>query len=329
MSTIKPQNRRRKNISGKAINSLETTSRKTIPKDRSFIDATNEFLKYCQLKALSQDTINYYEKELKQTLRALVEVDVEVDNIRKIKQSDIYKFIEHQLNLNFATSTINSRLRASRTFFKFCERKKYIDVNPCHGVEQLKERHEVGATFSKQQLKKMLDAPDITTFIGLRDLAIMLTFAHTGIRLSELTTLKINDVDFDEDVINVQYTKNRYARRIPMTKRLRSVLKTYIEERGELETKILFISVDNNPINNRSVQNRLKHYGKQTGVIKEIQVSPHVFRRTFCKIKIEAGTNLFVLQRLTGHHSLEMLKRYVAIYGKDLKDVIEDGFEDI
>jgi integrase/recombinase XerD len=97
-------------------------------------------------------------------------------------------------------------------------RKEYIAKNPYDSVKQLRKRHEVGATYNKRQLKKLLDAPDITTFIGLRDLAIMLTFAHTGIRLTELTSLRIQDVSFDgKGAINFQHAKNRYARRIPMT----------------------------------------------------------------------------------------------------------------
>nr|WP_235950825.1 site-specific integrase [Heyndrickxia shackletonii] len=207
-------------------------------------------------------------------------------------------------------------------------RKGYINSNPYEGVPQLKKRHEVGATFTKRQLKLLLEAPDVTTFVGLRDLAVMLTFAHTGIRLTELTSLRVQDVSFDgKGAINVQHAKNRYARRIPLTKRLKAVLRAYIEERGALDTDSLFITVENQPITGRSIQCRLKHYGQQTGVIKQVKVSPHAFRRTFCRLKVEAGTNIFVLQRLTGHHSLEILRRYVEIYGTDLEKAIEDGFD--
>lgn len=138
-----------------------------------------------------------------------------------------------------------------------------------------KINNEVGATFTKQQLKLLLDAPDLTTFIGLRDIAIMFTFAHTGIRLTELTSLRLKDVSFDgKGAINVH--------RIPLTKRLRAVLKAYIQERGVLDTDILFISVENQPIGARSIQDRLRHYGKVTGVGNEVNVCPHAFRRTFC-----------------------------------------------
>ena len=104
-------------------------------------------------------------------------------------------------------------------------------------------------------------------------------------------------------------------------------MKAYIEERGTLDTDALFISIENQPLGARTIQERLKHYGKETKVENEVSVSPHAFRRTFCRLKVEAGTNIFVLQRLSGHQSLEILRRYVEIYGKDLEQAIEQGFD--
>ncbi|WP_268876663.1 tyrosine-type recombinase/integrase [Niallia circulans] len=296
----------------------------------NYQNAVDEFLKHCKIKGLSIDTVKFYDKELKQTRRSFVDIDVPIDDLRQIKTKDIENFIEHQQSLNRAINTINSRIRAGRTFFNFCLKKGYINKNPYDDIQQLRIRHEVGATFSKRQLKKLLDVPDTTTFIGLRDLAIMLTLAHTGIRLTELTSLRVQDVSFDDKgAINIQHAKNRYARRIPLTKRLKVVLKSYITERGVLDNDSLFITVENQPIGGRSIQDRLRQYGERTGVSKEVAVSPHAFRRTFCRLKVEAGTNIFILQRLTGHQSLEILKRYVQIYGKDLEKAIEEGFEDV
>ncbi|MED4228663.1 tyrosine-type recombinase/integrase [Neobacillus cucumis] len=96
-----------------------------------------------------------------------------------------------------------------------------------------------------------------------------------------------------------------------------------------MDTDFLFINVENQAIGPRAIQDRLRIYGKVTGVCNEVTVSPHAFRRTFCRLKVEAGTNIFVLQRLSGHQSLEILKRYVEIYGKDLEAAIEKGFESL
>jgi integrase/recombinase XerD len=146
--------------------------------------------------------------------------------------------------------------------------------------------------------------------------------------LTELTSLRVQDVSFDgKGAITVQRAKNGYSRRIPMTRRLKAVLQAYVTERGVINTDELFIGIENAPLSGRTIQLRLKDYGKATKVGKEVTVSPHAFRRTFCRLKVEAGVNLFVLQRLTGHHSLEILKRYVEIFGRDLEEAIEQGFE--
>lgn len=274
------------------------------------------------------ETVKLYDKELKQIGRSFAEIDAPLKDIRLVQGNHIEEFIVYQQGLGRAVNTINVRLRAGRTFFNFCLRKGYVSANPFDGITQLKKRHEVGATFTKRQLKQLLDAPDVTTFAGLRDLAMMLTLAHTGIRLTELVNLRIQNVSFDDKgAILVQYTKNRYARRIPLTARLKQVLQAYMRERGVLDTDALFITVEDMPVNQRLVQRQLKEYGEKTGILKEVPVNPHAFRRTFCRLKVEAGTNIFVLQRLTGHHSLEILKRYVEIYGRDLEDAIEMGSE--
>ncbi|MGE8080603.1 tyrosine-type recombinase/integrase [Peribacillus loiseleuriae] len=253
-----------------------------------------------------------------------------MSDVRAVNAGHIEQFIEYQQSLGRAVSTINSCLRAGKTHFNYCLRKGYITANPFEGIQQLKKRHVVGAIFSKQQLKRLLASPDLSTFKGLRDLAIMNTFAHTGIRLTELASLHVQDVSFDGKGVNQHIAskepiRSPYTSYRPIKERLTRV--SYIEERGVLDTDVLFVNVENQPLSARSIQAEIRRYGKITGVSDSVTVSPHAFRRKFCRVKVEAGTNIFVLQRLTGHQSLKILKRYVEIYGRDLEDAIEMGFE--
>ncbi|MBN6885359.1 site-specific recombinase XerD [Cytobacillus horneckiae] len=131
-----------------SLQSLSTRT-KTIS---NFKQAYVEFLKNCRIKGLSPHTITFYDKELLQTMRSLAEIEAPINDIRKINTTHIEKFIEHQQSLGRAINTINTRLRAGLTFFAFCLRKKYVSKNPYEGIQQLKKRHEVGATFNKRQL---------------------------------------------------------------------------------------------------------------------------------------------------------------------------------
>lgn len=240
---------------------------------RDFFGAKEEFLKHCTIKGLSRDSVKFYQKELKGLSRALVDLEVSLSDVRTITVSDIENCVEFMLKNNRAVSSINVRLRAGRTFFNFCLKKEYIDKNPFDGVSQLKKRHTVGTTYTKNQLNKLLEATDITQFVGLRDLAIMLIFAYTGIRLKELCSFKVQDLSFEgSGEVVVQQAKNRLARRIPMTKRLKKVLKASCEDRGVINTDTLFISIENESLNQRTVQERLihTHYGKLSNVEKDV-----------------------------------------------------------
>ncbi|MFS8189154.1 tyrosine-type recombinase/integrase [Rossellomorea marisflavi] len=248
--------RRKETTSTKVLNALVPKKEQA---SRDIQSVTKEFLRHCTIKGLSPDTVKFYEKELKGLLKALHELEVSLDDVRAVQTEDVENWIEYMLKNNRAISSINARMRAGRTFYNFCLKKEYVEKNPFEGVHQLRKRHTIGATFTKKQLERLLSAPDITQFVGLRDLAIMLTFAHVGLRLKELCSLKVQDIKFDGygEVI-IQHSKNRYARRIPLTKRLKTVLKAYCEERGTLENDALFVSVENAPISPRTVQERFE-----------------------------------------------------------------------
>lgn len=319
----------RKTVDPAIVASLKAPSiRQKTTAALSYESAVLLFLEYCEIKGLAQGSYDYYEKELKQVRHALAEVDADLSDIRKITDDDYAKVVRWMIDKPFARSTINGRIKSSKTFFTFCKRKKYVATNPTKGLELMKNRKEVGATFTRKQMKRLLDSPDLTTFVGLRDLAIMTTFEHTGIRVSELCGLNIGNLQFSDRSILVQRTKNGYARRIPMTSRLYDVLTAYARVRGVVtKSEALFLTQYDSRMSPSTVQYQLRRHGQASGVILETQVSPHVYRRTFAKFKIQAGVNIFVLRDLMGHADIKELENYVKIYSPDLDAAIEKGVE--
>ncbi|MGE6487737.1 tyrosine-type recombinase/integrase [Paenisporosarcina sp. NPDC076898] len=306
---------------------MSLTGRNVVEKI-SFDQAVENFLDYCVIKGLSEWTIKSYAKELKQIRLSLVDSDADLTDIKKLTTEYFEKFIVNQVNIGRNRNTINARIRAAKTFFNFCVKKKYIRKNPVDPIERLKVRHVVGDTFTKQQVAKLLKAPDITRFTGLRDYTILLTFLHTGIRLSELAAIQIQDVILTDKSLNIQRAKNGFGRRIPLTKQLCDVLNAYMKVRGHVaKTNALFITENETPISIRQIQYHLREYGIKTGISDQVQVSPHTFRRTFAKNKIQAGVDVFTVQALMGHSDLSILKKYVSIYSKDLDGAIERGID--
>ena len=98
---------------------------------------------------------------------------------------------------------------------------------------------------------------------------------------------------------------------------MKKELRKYLQVRGKLEHDYLFVNIDNNPIATRAVQERIKKYGRMAG-ISNVRCSPHIFRHTFAKMSVQNGTDLFSLQSVLGHTTLDMVRHYVNLFSKDV-----------
>lgn len=318
-----------KKVSTAILNEINRATGRTVEeKYVSINEAIELFIVHGRIKALSEYTLKTYEKELRVLVAYLTQTGVDCSDIRNVKLAHYEAFVTFLMGEGYAHTTINLRLRTAKIFGNFCVRKKLIRRNHAADVPAMKIRKEVGATLNKAQLKRLLDSPNVSTFEGLRDLAMMLVFADTGIRLSELAAIKIRDIVFTDNALNVQRTKNGYARRIPLTKRLAELLRLYLKVRGaDNQDGLLFVKSDDTGISHVTIQFQIREHGRRSGVINEVQCSPHVFRRTFAKFKIQAGVDIFTLQALMGHSDLNELRRYIAVYSTDLDAAIEKGIE--
>lgn len=270
-------------------------------------EALKLFYEDCQLRNLRPHTIKYYRENLhykQQTLISMIE-------------RDIKQMIVEMKERSLKTTTINTKLRALRCFFNFLYKNKHIKKNPMENVKLLKERREVVPSFSKEQVKLLFSLCDKKTFIGVRDYTIMLLMLDTAIRLNELVNIELSDVKEHEIVI--RETKTFFERIVPMSKKLKEQMDIYIKIRGKATTEKLFINVDGNELKRRSIQTRIEHYSKLSG-ITNVRVSAHTFRHTSAKFFIQNGGNAFHLQQLLGHTSLEITKKYVNLWSKDVAD---------
>jgi integrase/recombinase XerD len=215
------------------------------------------------------------------------------------------------------TATINAKLRALRSFYNFLYSNKHIKKNPMANVKLLKERKEVVPSFSKEQVKLLFSLCDRKTFVGQRDFTIMLLMLDTAIRLNELVNIELSDVKENEIVI--RETKTFFERVVPMSKKLKEQMDIWIKIRGKCDTEKLFVNVDGEALKKRSIQNRIEHYGRMSE-IKNVRVSAHTFRHTSAKFFIQNGGNAFHLQQLLGHTSLEITKKYVNLWSKDVAE---------
>ncbi|WP_043929823.1 tyrosine-type recombinase/integrase [Bacillus sp. EB01] len=220
-----------------------------------------------------------------------------------------------------AATTINIRLRTLKTLFKFLADEGHIPENPTKRIKLLKTEQDTIVAFSKQQIIELLKQPDQRTYAGFRDYTLMLLFLDTGIRANEALGLTISDFYSEQKMIRVPapLAKNTSARILPLSKRTAKMIQTLIKENSVFEdTEHLFLSNYGGRIDPSWVRSRIKTYGEQAG-ITNVRVSPHTFRHTFAKFYILNGGDAFTLQRILGHSTMNMVRKYIQMNGEDIR----------
>lgn len=188
-------------------------------------------------------------------------------------------------------------------------------------IKLLRDRQKTIDTLDNKEIEKLIGTiRKEKTFISFRDEVIILffVFLDTGVRLSELVGIGVDDVR--GNIIIIRRTKNLFERTVYLSETTQEQLSRYIKIRGDVETTKLFISQDNKELNRHSIQTRLTKYGKNAMINK--RVSPHTFRHTMAKRMIVSGVDAFSLMHLLGHTDITVTKRYVNLWGQDLEQSI-------
>ncbi|MCM2982291.1 tyrosine-type recombinase/integrase [Niallia circulans] len=289
----------------------------------NFNDAITLFVKDCELRNLRPFTIQYYLNEFKAFLNSLSEQGIDLVKLKPfniteehIRENVILYMKNYKGN---KVVSINTRLRALRSIFNYLHKHKHIPHNPMDRISLLKDRKRIIPTFSKEQLNKLLRQPDLTTFTGVRDYTIMLLMLETGIRVNELAGLSLNDIRWEDKLICIRNAKSYRERLVPIQREMKQQLKKYIAIRGYVECEALFLTVDGTRLTRRGIQQRILKYGEMAN-IKGVRCSCHTFRHTFAKLSVQQGANIFELQTILGHSSMEIVKTYVNLFGSDVRE---------
>lgn len=270
------------------------------------------FMESMTLRNLSRYTKRHHMDNLKhmQTILKIAPIKITGDMLKKA--------ILHMMERKLSPTTINHHIRTTQQFFAFLVEEGYLLDNPAKVIKKVKAPKVIIEAFTHDQIKELLAQPDKKTFVGFRDYCIMLVLLDTGLRLSELANIRLEDVEMSERRIKVlgKGAKERY---VFFETKTRNALKKYIDVRGKgLHHSFLWITREDAPLARHTIQERINLYGKMAG-LKNVRVSPHTFRHTFAKLFITNGGNTLALQKLLGHSTLEMVRHYVNLWGTDLQ----------
>lgn len=284
----------------------------------SYGELVDQFLADRAAKNLSSHSVKYYRTKLWLWHDRLQALGLSTD-VRNLSEDTIKRYLaDHTQVRGLKYSSALIVLRAVKAFANWLQSSGVIESHGFQTFTLGQATPSPPETFSEGDILRLLSQPDIKRFTGLRDYVIMLTFLETGIRLRELADLSVLDVDFDDRVLKV-FGKNQSFRYVPFQPIFGKVLRQYLKVRGNSPTKALFISQDDESLSSRRIQELLRDYGKQAN-ITNVRVSPHTFRHTFAKMYIQNGGDPFSLQTILGHSTMDMVRRYVNMYGKEIDE---------
>ncbi|MEE9193900.1 MAG: site-specific tyrosine recombinase/integron integrase, partial [Thermodesulfobacteriota bacterium] len=206
-------------------------------------------------------------------------------------------------------STVSRKLTTLRSFFNFMVRKGNLKQNPANLIPLPKKEKELPVFLSVDEVFKLIDSIDQEGILPLRDLAIIELLYSSGLRVSELTNIKVLDIDHRENFVKVSGKGNK-ERVVPFGSNAREVILQYLRRRIELKPKddFLFLNNRGSGLTTRSIERIVKKYGLLSGISKKI--SPHALRHTFATHLLGGGADLRSIQELLGHSSLSTTQRY-------------------
>lgn len=283
----------------------------------SFSDAKTSFLRDCKMRNFAPATVEFYKYGLVTLEQFMRHRHLELSRLTLFDLS--HHYMNYMIDRQFASHYIRGRIATCKEFFKYLWQESYYESNLAADFRLIKAEPKAIFTFSKEQVEMILQQPDITTFTGLRDRTLMLVLLETGIRVMELTNLNIQDIDYENQTLRICRGKGRKPRLVPIQHTCLSELDRYLHQRGTLPIDALWITLHNTPLQLASIKKLIITYCKAAH-IQGTRGSAHTFRHTMAKFYLLSGGDPFSLMHILGHTNVDMTKRYIDLFNRDLHD---------
>ena len=283
----------------------------------------------CQTECKSPRTVEWYTSFLDRFHRFL-ERNNRPTNISYLDKTHIREFIRYlqvearvpHTGTPLSTATIQAYVRVLKAFFSWATREEYLKSNPMAVIPMPKSATKIIGTFTDEQMAKLTDVCLRSTVNGHRNLTILLLFLDSGLRVSELVGIELDDVNLPEGHIIIRQGKGQKERVIPVGSIVQKSLWKYINlyRPKPLTHNLarLFLSNNGLPLTRNGIQQMMRRLASRAG-ITGVRCSPHTFRHTFSKRYLTNGGDIFSLQRILGHSSLASVRIYLNLFACDIK----------
>lgn len=274
-------------------------------------------------KGMAKNTILSYERDLKSYIHYLKNVEM-LNTLNDVQRIHIVQFLFFLKDQGKSAKTQARHVASVRAFHQFLLRDKAVDHDPSVQVEAPRTERSLPKILSLQEVETLLDAPDLNDYYGIRDKAMLELLYATGIRVSELTRLDLDDIHLTMGFVRC-FGKGNNERIIPMGKAAVEALRRYLDNgRPQLvgakhPDNALFLNHHGTRLTRQGFWKILKKLAGEAGVEKEL--TPHTLRHSFAAHLLENGADLKTVQEMLGHADISTTEIYTHVTKPKLKDV--------
>ncbi|MFH0877291.1 MAG: site-specific tyrosine recombinase XerD [Candidatus Omnitrophota bacterium] len=280
------------------------------------------FLDYLNVeRGLARNTIISYRRDLASYLKFLEAVAKK--NVAASSRDDIRDFMLHEKDKGLSVNSIARSLASLRMFYRFLARERLIKADVSSYIDTPKLWKRIPDVLSFQDAEKLVEAPDLNVSQGIRDRAILEIMYATGMRVSEVSYLKLSDVNREVGFVRC-VGKGRKERIIPLGQKAIVALTRYLEKVRSQQAKAenvveLFLNRSGKRISRISLWKLVKAYAKKAHIHKEIH--PHILRHSFATHLLERGADLRSVQEMLGHANISTTQIYTHVNQNRLKTI--------
>ncbi|NOX16899.1 MAG: site-specific tyrosine recombinase XerD [Chlorobi bacterium] len=274
-----------------------------------------EYLSVLRLeKNLSENSVESYKNDILGLLNFFTSIEIKDLNDANVKS--LNRFFEFQRELGKTPSTVSRYHSSIKGFFLYLKKSGYIKNDPTEKLASVGSSRKLPVVLSVAEVDNILERPNTASTLGLRDRAVLELLYSSGLRVSELTGLKLTDLFLEEEIIRV-LGKGSKQRLVPVGKSAQRWIEEYlVKSRPQLEKKMksknfVYLSVRGTRLSRMSIWKIVDKYSKEAGITKEVH--PHTFRHSFATHLVEGGADLRAVQEMLGHSDISTTQIYTQI----------------
>lgn len=290
-------------------------------------EALAEYIIYLKIeRGLSANTVTSYKRDIEKYLTFLTEK--KITQLDEVSRFEILDFLQTLRQSGAADNSIIRMVSSLRKFHQYLKRESIVSDDPMQLIDTPKKASTLPKAISPQAVEQLLEAPDTTTPLGVRDRTILELMYATGLRISELVNLKLSDMHLTMGFIQTM-GKGEKERIIPLGEIARQWLdhyldgaRVYLQDQSAETSEYVFLNSRGKGLSRQGVWKKVKQLALEAGINQN--VTPHTLRHSFATHLLENGADLRMVQELLGHADISTTQIYTHITKTRLKQVYSD-----